>query len=821
MKTIDRRLDENEINKLVKIVGDDNIGGDYRTLDESEIDEILRLIEDCCYVITNEENSDSILKNLADTLRKLYESDYCSIGKVDGEFVEDCVVSWRKGNKIQDRDLKSVKRVRLNNPNCCVCKGLKSNKSITYYNGYEIKGTENYNVYEILLGEVRNTTIIPIRDRNNANKGFIQLINSKKRMGYYYIKPFYDSLLRLVLILLWRDELKDEKLFKKDADFLSKVQKNIDDVDLLLNEIMEYFSKEFSAGVISYRIPLLVGTEKDKRPLFYLRACYIKEEISKDYTRDDYFRDRLVKCDNQMGGYEKLACKEIESVIIDKAKDSDYYKRHSNKEIVFRDDTLIIPVLRDYYEKDECLHPQKNKDCSCDIEAFCPFRFAKYFGVFKLRILRSPNTSLTDYEGVDEWLSEETKKRLANLAKHISILLNAIVDKYENKSLNTFQKELKGTSFTKIRQFDEQYSKIVKKAIHTSNCAIYRYKDDKLMLSASSDPINDDFSEIIERYDEHGNNLVKTLFAEKKPVYFVRNDKEKFNSIMVVPMIRKDNSKLGVMLLIGKDDNLKRSNISKTFWEHDKKHIEFIVDVLTRIEESDSERLTFLSQLSHELLRPVAEMVYRNDYHISIAMRNPEAYSKKNLIKEMQKNVDMCMMFKEIVDDVEYIYSLSKGDVDYNFEMADFKGIIIDAIRFFEEDAAASKKLTIKTYLKNIPARLYVDKSRMMQVVINLLKNAIQYSLPNEEISISYEFNEKNDYHEISFSDKGIPVNPKEKDAIFELFVRSKQAVLKRPSGSGIGLYLVKQIMKAHGGDCYVKELSFPTIFTIQIPNKK
>ena len=53
------------------------------------------------------------------------------------------------------------------------------------------------------------------------------------------------------------------------------------------------------------------------------------------------------------------------------------------------------------------------------------------------------------------------------------------------------------------------------------------------------------------------------------------------------------------------------------------------------------------------------------------------------------------------------------------------------------------------------------------------------------------------------------------------MFFRSKQAVEKRPNGTGIGLYLVKQIMKAHGGDCFVKELSFPTTITIQIPNKK
>ena len=791
---------------------------------------IVKQINDSCYGIAimnpgDDEQVRSQLKKLTDTLRFYFHSEYCAIGKVDSGFVEDCVVSWLNSNDedeyiVQERDLKSVKRIRVENQKCCVCRGLESSQPITYYSKEEINGTDNFGVYEKVLGEVRNTTIIPIRDKNSINKGFIQIINSQNRIKYDDISSFYDRMLGLILFIHLRDGLKDANLFKNDYDFISKIQSKIDNVDSLLKEIMIYLSKEFSAGVISYRIPLLVGTENDKKPLFYLRDCYIKKEISKYYTLDDYFRERLVKSSDQMGGFKKLACNGIEPVIIDEAMDSDYYKFISDESIVFRDDTLIIPVLRDYSEKDECFYPKKKKEYYCFDEASCPFRFARYFGVFKLRILRDHGLSQTEHEGVDEWLSDETKKRLENLAKHISTLLNAIVDKNENKSLDIFRKELKGTSFTKIKDFDEQCSIIVKKAIHTNKCAIYRYKDNKLTFSASSDLINDDFNEIIEKYGIHGNNLVKTLFAEKRPVYYVRNNRGADDSIMIVPMMGKNNTKLGVMLLIGKETT--KMDLSRTYWEHDKDHIEFIVDMMTRIEESDSERLTFLSQLSHELRRPVEEMVLRNEYHIKTATRNVDTYSKRNLINEMQNNYNMCNTFKYIIEDVELIYSLSKGEVHYDFEMVDFKKeVIVNSIRLFENEARVSKSIEIKTYLAQMPEKLYIDKSRMMQVVINLLKNAIQYSLPNEEISISYEYDEKEDCHEINFSNKGIPINSKEKESIFDMFFRSKQAVEKRPNGTGIGLYLVKQIMKAHGGDCFVKELSFPTTITIQIPNKK
>lgn len=783
-----------------------------------------RVINDSCYEIaimdpTDDESFQSKMEKLAVNLRKYFDCDYCAIGKSDGEFVEDCIVSCKTDENehdVQERNLKSVKRVRLDK-NCCVCLGLKSKDNITYFNENEIENTDHFGIYEKVLGDIRNTTIIPIRDIDNNSKGFVQIINSRYKIFYEAISSFYDSLLGLILFIHLRDGLKDANSFKKDYDFILKVQKNLDNVDSLLGAIMEYLSKEFGAGVITYRIPLLVGPEN--KPLFFLRDCYIRKEIAQYYSKDDYFRERLVKDQDQMGGYGNLRCKEIESVIKDKAKDIEYYSKITNKDISFRSDTLIIPVLRDYSEENECTNPQKNKAKYCDNEVNCPFRLCKYFGVFKLRILKDPKTP--DNEETSEWPSEDTIKRLSNLAKHISILLNAIVEKYENKSLEIFQKELKGTSFTKIKEFDEQCTKIVNKAIHTRNCAIYRYnKNDELTFSASSEPINNDFIDIIENYCDHGDELLETLFVEKKPIYYVRKGEERLDSIMIVPMIGKENSKLGVMLLVGKEENQKKRILSKTFWEHDKKHIMFIVNVLNRIEESDSERLTFLAQLSHELLRPVTEMVYRNDYYISIAKINPEIYTKKMLVNELQNNIDMCMVFKYIIDDVEYIYSLSKGDVQYYYEMVDFRSIILDAIRLSEEEAYKSKSLEIRTFISKMPEALNIDKSRMMQVVVNLLRNAIRYSDEHQEIFVRYEYNNKKNCHEISFEDFGIPVILNDKDRIFDLYYRSKNASAKVPNGSGMGLYLVKQIMLAHGGDCYVKNDYYPTIFTIQIPNK-
>lgn len=836
MKTIDRSQDASGLRKLVTIVTADDEnkdggfikrleGGLIRRPEDIKFD---RLIDDCCYDILKENPLDESLLKLVDTLKENSESDYCAIGKVDGDFAEDSTISWKdsKGDKKQwifSGELKNARRVSLDSPNYSVGKGIMSGDSVSFFSGEEINNDKYLDEFKADLKEIKNTTIIPIWDKDRNCKGFIQLINSKKKLSYF---PFGESFLRLILLIHHRDELNDAKLLKKDFEFFAGAQKKLDSVDLLLDDIMRYLSKEFSAGVVSFRIPLLVGTENE--PQFFLRDVFISDDIVGFYSRDEYFRDRLVRNADQMGGYDKLLYRNNDSIIIDKAKDSDYYNIIANKNIHFREDTLIIPILRDY--SNSGVHSQKKVVIYSNTVANKSNRLVKYLGIFKLRVLKTSDSS--DFGQASEWLSDEAKRRLSTLAEHISILLNTFAKRHESQSLDAFQRELRGTSFTRIKEFDEQCSAMINRSIHSKICVIYRYMSSVNELEFSASTLSPEISskslltnpnQAIEYYREEFSlpgfdELIEVLFERKGPIFFISKASSGLNSVMLVPMIRKDNSRLGVVLLVGKENDLKIGNLSKTFCEHDKKSVEFVMEMLTRIEESDSERLTFLSRLSHELLHPVTEMVNRNDYHIKKLERDSRSIPKKTLVFELRRNVDLCMMFKYVIDDAELIHSLSKGDVQYHFDMVDLKGVIKEAKRLFCEKAAA-KQINIKFSPKNMPERLCVDKIRMMQVVINLLKNAIQYSNSNEEISISYAYNEKEKCHEIDFCDMGITINPKEKEKLFELFFRSDGALRNRPTGTGIGLYLVKQIMKAHGGDCFVKACGFPTIFTITIPN--
>jgi len=116
----------------------------------------------------------------------------------------------------------------------------------------------------------------------------------------------------------------------------------------------------------------------------------------------------------------------------------------------------------------------------------------------------------------------------------------------------------------------------------------------------------------------------------------------------------------------------------------------------------------------------------------------------------------------------------------------------------------------------------------MQQVFINLIRNAIHYSYPKTQIKVLYERVDRYFdvlpnllWHEIKFQNDGIGIPEDEIDDIFLLYRRGSNAHKTRPSGSGIGLYLVDQIVRAHGGICKVIQTNNPVEISIFLPAKK
>lgn len=822
-------------------------------ISESDRNSILNHIINCANcALQNEDAFQKAMLSLATELRTIFDSEYCSIGIVDGDFAEECMISYEKFedeelSKQQERFFKSFNRANIYEYDFIICQALKSDTDI-FLHEEKIDRYDNNEYYQSILtsGHVKNSYVIHLRDKEKKNIGFIQFINTKKDINYNRdISPYSDALLGLVQIIINNRKNQQEDIRKtnllKDADFYNMMQNKRDNVDGLLDSIMKYFSVEFNAAVVSFRIPVLNGSKKE--PLFYLRRVYIHPSINNS-IRDElilrYYTERLVKSKEDMNVSTEFRC-DNQGKILANESESDYSQFGLNLD----NNNLIIPIFRDFEQK--CIHPQRKEleYCKDNEHRDYKYRFKRLYGIFRLRI---SNTDLTNNSFNDYHFDlEETKERLGYLSKQITLLINSIVNRFENESLAIFQNELRNSSFIKINDFDEQCVEIIRKSIHAKVCSIYRYDERAKLLSLNATTAKtihfkvsgrDVFFEL-ERiknscfiHVKNPNNVLARTWWQKRSenvlnifdtnlhdslfIEFTKSDNNQ-ETAMAVPMIKKDGTCAGVVLLLGKENN--SQSISTKYWEHDIDHIEFIVTMLTRMSESDTERLTFLSQLSHELLAPVTELVYDNDLILNISERNFDSISKRQLLEKIRENVDRNLLFKYIVSDTEFIYSSTGRRIDYNIVKQEKpQAILLDAIRLLEKQAHA-KSLSVITFIKQMPP-LYFDKERMMQVFLNLLKNAIRYADKYTNIRISYHKRDDG-FHEICFADVGTSIREEEKESIFELFHRGTEAIEKIPRGTGMGLYIARDIMRAHGGDCYVIQLNNPTVFAITLPNKE
>ena len=117
-----------------------------------------------------------------------------------------------------------------------------------------------------------------------------------------------------------------------------------------------------------------------------------------------------------------------------------------------------------------------------------------------------------------------------------------------------------------------------------------------------------------------------------------------------------------------------------------------------------------------------------------------------------------------------------------------------------------------------IPA-LWLDKARFNQVVFNLLTNAIKYAGQDpKRFRVLVSAREASMFYEIDFCDWGSGIPPEMKEAIFHEGVRSKDAEQSNVSGDGLGLWIARNIVEAHGGTIRVTAFRSPTTFTISLP---
>jgi len=210
---------------------------------------------------------------------------------------------------------------------------------------------------------------------------------------------------------------------------------------------------------------------------------------------------------------------------------------------------------------------------------------------------------------------------------------------------------------------------------------------------------------------------------------------------------------------------------------------------ITHFRNADEIKATFISIVSHELRTPVALI----KGYASTLRRDDARWDKSTISDSLAVIEEEADRLSKMIDDLLDASRLQAGGLSLN--RADVSLPIL-AKRVAERFSTQTKKHTIVTDFPEKFPIVLADETRIEQVIINLVSNALKYAADGE---IKIHGKAHPEQVVICVSDEGPGIEAKDLPHIFDRFYRSTKAV-KQTKGAGLGLYLARAIIEAHGG---------------------
>lgn len=226
--------------------------------------------------------------------------------------------------------------------------------------------------------------------------------------------------------------------------------------------------------------------------------------------------------------------------------------------------------------------------------------------------------------------------------------------------------------------------------------------------------------------------------------------------------------------------------------------------------ELDRAKTTFFSNVSHEFRTPLTLML--NPMEELLAGDQPE--QTRSLISLAHRNG---LRLLKLVNSLLDFSRVEAGRAHASFESVDLSTVTSDIVGMFEP-AISKAGLRMKFDSKPLPHEVYIDRDMWEKIVFNLLSNAFKFTFEGE-IFIEVRPSIDGKRAQLTIRDTGIGIPKDQLPLLFERFHRVEGAQGRSIEGSGIGLALVQELVRLHGGSITVEsEQDIGTSFAVEIP---
>lgn len=283
-----------------------------------------------------------------------------------------------------------------------------------------------------------------------------------------------------------------------------------------------------------------------------------------------------------------------------------------------------------------------------------------------------------------------------------------------------------------------------------------------------------------------------------------------FNSVMIVPFFSKKKP-LGVLTFVTSETERQYTPTDLTMAEDLANRISVAIENAKLYEEAQNAvrlRNEFISIASHELKTPVtsvkayAQMLQRK------FMKIGDANSSENLRKMDEQLNKLSLLINDLLD----VTKIEAGKLLLHEDFYDFDELILETVESIQHTIEQKIKVLGQTGRK-----VYGDKERTSQVLINFLSNAAKYSPGSKKIEVILKYGK--DTVEVNVRDFGLGITKEKHSKVFERFYRASGPKGETFSGLGLGLYISKEIITRQRGKIWVaSEVGKGSTFSFSLP---
>jgi signal transduction histidine kinase len=203
----------------------------------------------------------------------------------------------------------------------------------------------------------------------------------------------------------------------------------------------------------------------------------------------------------------------------------------------------------------------------------------------------------------------------------------------------------------------------------------------------------------------------------------------------------------------------------------------------------------FVALISHELRTPLTSIIGYLELTLDDA----------NLTEEQRGYLDVvdhnAARLLRLVDDMLFVAQIEAGQLEVRPSELDLAAIVRQAVAEAQPRAAAAAVSLTCDADAAVPVQ--ADKGRMFRILDNLVSNAIKFTPAGGDVKVSVS--QTDGFVRLEVADSGIGIAVDDQERLFERFYRTSTAVEQHFPGTGLGLYIARAIVEAHGGSIAVR----------------